>query len=420
MSDTVQVGKEDLTDRADAVLAGLLFTPEGRRDPYPLYRQLREMTPVHHSRFGPVVLSRYDDCTRALRDHHLGKGAEATRLTRAGPEAVDEAWRRPGRAESMLFLNPPEHTRQRRLVSRAFTPNRVEALRPEVQRLVDGLLDNVAEAGEADIMAELAFPLPVTVIGELLGVPEGDRASFQSLVRDAAASLEVTADDETLARASKAEATMADYFAELMDERRARPRDDLLTALVAAREQDDALEESEIIATALLLFGAGFETTTNLIGNGLLALLRHPDQLARLRGDSSLLASAVEELLRWDSPVQLDGRTVLEDVDLDGIELAEGQVVLTLLGGANRDPARFSDPERLDVGRADNVPLSFGSGIHHCLGAALARMEGQVVFARLLGRFAGIELLVAEPEVRPGLTLRGLATLPVRVAGRRD
>jgi cytochrome P450 len=316
----------------------------------------------------------------------------------------------------MLDLDPPAHTRQRRLVSRAFTPRRVEALRPAVGRMVEGLVDRLADAGEADVMRELAFPLPVTVIGELMGVPEADRAGFQPLVRDAAATLEVAVDDETWARARRARATMASYFRDLMAERRARPGDDLLTALVSAPERDDRLGEPEVVATTLLLFGAGFETTTNLIGNGLLALLRHPQEAGRLGADPSreLVASTVEELLRWDSPVQLDGRMALEEVVVAGHHLVPGDVVLTLLGSANRDPARFVDPERLDLCRTDGGPISFGGGIHYCLGAGLARMEGQVVFGTLARRFAAIEL-AEEPEWRSGLTLRGLSSLRVRV-----
>jgi cytochrome P450 len=208
---------------------------------------------------------------------------------------------------------------------------------------------------------------------------------------------------------------MSQYMAQLLAERRRQPREDLLTGLVQARESDDRLTEEEIIATALVLFGAGFETTTNLIGNGLLALLRHPDQLAVLRADRSLIPQAVEELLRWDSPVQLDGRLVLEPAEVAGEELVPGQFVMMLLGGANRDPARFAEPESFDVRRADAGPISFGTGIHHCLGAGLARLEGVEVFGQLLDRFSSIEL-AGEPTWRPHMVLRGLEQLPISVA----
>ncbi len=415
----------DLPADPGALVSALTVNGEARPDPYPYYRRLRQLAPVYRGDWG-LVLSRYDDCLRALRDHRLGKGFE---MAPSGPGA-NPAGRGEGAGDpregahrpvaSMLHLDPPEHTRQRRLVSRAFTPQRVEALRPAVTSIVEELVDRLAEARQADVMTELAFPLPVTVIGELLGVPPADRAGFQPLVRDAAATLEVVVDDQTMARAAQAEATMAAYFRDLMAERRAHPQDDLVTALAQARDRDDALTEAEVIATAILLFGAGFETTTNLIGNGLLALLRHPDQMARLGPDPGpgMLASAVEELLRWDSPVQLDGRVALEEVEVAGHLVPSGALVLTLIGGANRDPGRFAHPETLDVLRADNGPLSFGAGIHHCLGFALARLEGQVALGALVRRFAAMELMVDEPEWRPGLTLRGLARLPVQVTAR--
>lgn len=389
----------------DELVRTLLFRPEGRRDPYPLYRVLRETAPRHRGEVG-VVLSGYDDCLRALREPRLGKGGVSVR---------DE---NDNRAGSMLDLDPPEHTRQRRLVSRVFTPQRVEALRPAVTGMVEELVDGLLAAGEVDLMAAFAFPLPVTVIGELLGVPAADRPGFQPLVRDAAATLEVVIDADTAARAEQAVATMTGYFHDLIAERRRQPRDDLVSALAVAPERDETLSEGEVIATAILLFGAGFETTTNLIGNGVLALLRHPDQLQRLAADpGGLAAPAVEELLRWDSPVQLDGRITLEAAELAGHALSPGDFVLCLLGGANRDPGRFEDPERLDLGRSDGGPISFGAGIHHCLGAGLARMEGQVAFSTLVRRCRSMELLVEQPEWRPRMTLRGLASLPVRVGG---
>ena len=315
----------------------------------------------------------------------------------------------------MLFADPPDHTRLRRLVSRAFTPQRVEALRVAVQTIVDDLLDDIGQSQEIDIVESLAFPLPVTVIGELLGVPPADRAGFQPLVAAGVAALDPTADNASLDRALAVQDQMAAYFVELVAERRQRPQDDLLSGLVAARDEGDTLSDDEVIGTAILLFAAGFETTTNLIGNGLLALLRHPDQLERWRSDPTLARTGVEELLRWDSPVQLNGRTALVPAEVAGQHLDPGDFVTILAAGANRDPARFADPEVLDIGRADNAALSFGSGIHHCLGAALARMEGEVVFTSLLDRFGTIELAVDEPERRPTLVLRGLASLPVRV-----
>jgi len=409
---------------ADNVLLRLLLTPEGRADPYPLYRELRDTAPVLRSSFGPVVLSRYEDCMTALRDPRLGRGTalraagEGPSLGFAGfdidPEQRQEFFERAG--NNMLFADPPDHTRLRRLVSRAFTPHRIDGLRPAVEAMVAGYLDDMLDAGEVDVMTALAFPLPVTVIGELVGVPAADRASFQPLVRAGTAALDPAADPATLHTATAAMDQMRAYFFDLVAERRRTPAEDLLSGLVAAREAGDALSDDEVVATAILLFAAGFETTTNLIGNGLLALLNHPDELDRWRNDPSLAHTAVEELLRWDSPVQLNMRTALESADVAGEPLARGEAVVVLQGGANRDPERFDHPEILDVGRADNAPISFGWGIHHCLGAALARMEGEVVFNALLRRCRTIENRVDEPEWRPTLTLRGLATLPVAVA----
>src|SRR5579884_2615863 len=336
---------------ADNILIRLLLTPEGRADPYHFYDELREAAPVLRSTFGPVVLSGYEDCAAALRDPRLGRGTalraagEAPLLGFAGfdldPEARQAFFESAG--NNMLFADPPDHTRLRRLVSRAFTPQRVEALRPAVEEMVSGFIDAI------------------------------------------------------------------------LDERRRAPGDDLLSGLVASREAGDALSDDEVIATAILLFAAGFETTTNLIGNGLLALLQHPDQQDLWRRDPGLARSGVEELLRWDSPVQLNMRTALEPAEVGGEALSRGETVIVLQGGANHDPARFDQPDRFDIGRSDNAPLSFGWGIHHCLGAPLARMEGQVVFNALLSRCRTIEARFETPEWRPTLTLRGLSRLPVAV-----
>jgi cytochrome P450 len=414
---------------ADNALIRLLLTPEGRADPYALYRQIRDEAPVLRSSLGPVVLSRYEDCALTLRDPHLGRG---TKLRLDGGSAPAGGFGMGGfggmdadpaaRAEffetagnNMLFADPPDHTRLRRLANRAFTPARVEALRPAVADMVDDLLDVMEDEGDVDVMPAMAYPLPVTVIGELVGVPASDRDAFQPLVRAGTVALEPTADAGALAEASKATAQLRDYFLELLAARRRDPKDDLLSALAESREQGDALSDDEVVATAILLYAAGFETTTNLIGNGLLALLRHPEQLDRWRRDPSLSRTGVDELLRWDSPVQVNMRMALEPAVVAGESLDVGDSVLVLQGGANRDPERFTDAETLDVGRRDNQPLSFGGGIHHCLGAGLARMEGEVVFSRMLQRFGSIELLDDVPEWRTTLTLRGLSSLAVRV-----
>ena len=404
---------------ADALLFELLATPEGRADPYPRYAQLRENWPVHWlaldaSESGAWVLTRFDHCQAVLRHPRVGKdfAAMQRRWGLSDNELVAQQAFSSDRP-SMLFSDPPDHTRLRGLVSKAFTPRTVEALRPHILRLADELLDDLGGEAEVDVMAALAFPLPVTVIGEMLGVPRPDRPQFQHLVRAAAAALEPFVSPEAITAANQATLEMEDYFRHLVAERRAALGDDLLSLLIAAEDDGDKLTTSELLSTAILLFAAGFETTTNLIGNGLLALLRHPDQLERLRHDPSLLPSAVEELLRYDSPVQVNGRIAGEGVEVDGHTFPAGSTVLTLLGAANRDPLRFPDPDRLDVGRADGASISFGSGIHFCLGAALARVEGQVVFGRLLERYPRIELLDQQPRYRDSITLRGLADLRV-------
>jgi cytochrome P450 len=408
---------------ADNELMRLILTPEGRADPYPHYAALRAAAPVLRSMLGPIVLSRYDDCIAALRDPRLGRGTQLRAeggipaLAMAGIDVDPETRQRFfGRAgNNMLFADPPEHSRLRRLVSRAFTPHRVEELRPAVARIAEDLLDDMAEHAENDVMDSLAFPLPVTVIGELVGVPASDRAGFRPLVRAAVAGIDPSAAAGGLEGALAAMDEMTDYFRDLADHRRREPTDDLLSALLHARDAGDALNDDEVIATAILLFVAGFETTTNLIGNGLLALLRHPDQLCRWREQPEMARSAVEELLRWDSPVQLNMRTALEPAEVGGEPVERGEMIIVLQGGANHDPERFADPDVLDIARADNHPLSFGWGIHHCIGAGLARMEGEVVFNALLSRFRSIEL-IHEPEWRPILTLRGLSSLHVSLA----
>jgi len=399
----------------DEVLVSLFSDVEVRADPYPAYRRLREVAPVHRSEVLPLwVVTRFDDCGAVLRDPRFGKSDEAQRIFGSAPDASERDVPIISR-HSMLRMNPPDHTRLRGLVAREFTPKRVEALRPAIVAMVDAILDRLADAGDGDVMDVLAFPLPVQVIGELLGVPEADRDQFRWIVRDAAAALEPMVDRETVERAEAASEEMTRYFRALIRERRSEPTDDLIGALIHLRDDDDRLTEDELVATIVLLFAAGFETTTNLIGNGLFSLIRNPDELRRLRNDRSLLPGAVEEMLRYESSVQLDARTALDDVDLARHPIAAGQVVLTLLGAANRDPHRYPDPDRFDVTRTGQQHLSFAAGIHYCLGASLARLEGEIVFDRLLDRFTAIDA-DPNPQWRPSLTLRGLEALAVSVS----
>jgi cytochrome P450 len=422
-------GASDGAVDPDAEFVALLATPEGRADPYPHYARIREHTPIFRSRIDNWVVSRFADCQQVLRAPVFGKFSDREALTRVRAERwgipedeLTEFFAFFDRRQSMLTLNPPDHTRLRGLVARAFTPVTVEAMRPHVAALCDELLDTMADKAAdgsvVDVMSDIAFPLPVAVIGELLGVPVVDRARFQQDVRTATKVLEPVATFDDMRAARRARETMEQYFRELIAERRLRPRPDLLSELIAVSDGSDRLSEDEVISTAILLFAAGFETTTNLVGNGLLALLRHPAQLDALRGavdDAEAVQRAVEELLRFDSPVQLDGRVALRDVVLAGQPIKAGESVMTLIGAANHDPRRYHDPEALDLTRDEGPPMSFGSGIHYCLGAALARVEGQVFFSRLVRRFATVAL--AEPAVsyRDSITLRGLVSLPVRL-----
>lgn len=387
------------------------FLPDFIANPFPYYHRLREADPVHRSPLGFWVLTRYDDCVAVLRDQ---------RFVREGFEAILESiYGSPGEASlprSMLFQDPPDHTRLRSLVNRAFTPRVVEALRPRIQQIVDGILDQVRDARAMEVIGDLAYPLPVTVISEMLGVPAGDHESIKQWSADIARSLDaigLNVAPEIVERGRLARRELAGYFRHLVAERRRAPRGDLLSLLIAAEEQGDKLTEPELLSTCILLYVAGHETTVNLIGNGLLALLRHPDQLGRLREDPGPAASAVEELLRYDGPVQRTARIAATEVEIGGRTIEKGAMVVVVLGAANRDPAHFPDPDRLDVGRADNRHIAFGFGIHFCLGAPLARIEGQIALGTIARRLPGLSLATAEPRWRESQVLRGLTALPV-------
>ncbi len=395
----------------------LMATPEGRADPYPIYREIRERAPVFRGESLPLwYVSGYDDCRSLLRDNRLGKGEPRGGGLFDGSEApLIGGDRESPRERSMLFLNPPDHTRLRGLVSRAFTPRRIEEMRPRVAAMVDELLDPIADAGEADLVEHLSYRLPVRVIGEMVGVPSSDHDEMREHIDKLVVTLEPSYTQEQAEAAYASSLVVADYMTDLMEQRRREPADDLMSALIDARDGADQLTDGELVSTVILLYAAGFETTTNLISNGVWLLLSHEDQLARLRADRTLLGPAVEEILRYESPVQLDGREAFEDIEVGGHTIPAGETAITLLGGANRDPAMIDDPERFDITRGEIPLISFASGIHYCLGANLARMEGQVTIGGLLDRFEHIELVDDQPEWKPGLTLRGLARLPVQV-----
>lgn len=388
------------------------FLPEFNANPYPFYHRLREADPVHQSPLGFWVLTRYDDCVMVLRDPRFGRAGFEGLLESVYGNTVEQ-----GRLPtSMLFRDPPDHTRLRGLVSRAFTPRVVEGLRPRIQQIVDGLLDRVQGAGRMEVISDLAYPLPVTVISEMLGVPEGDRERIKQWSADIARSLDaigLPTDPEIVDRGRTGRRAIGDYFRGLLPDRKKRPRGDLLSLLIEAEEQGDKLSEGELVATCVLLYIAGHETTVNLIGNGLLALLRHPKELERLRDAPSLIQSAVEELLRFDGPVQRTARITNADVELGEHKIPKGSMVVPVIGAANRDPAHFPDPDRLDVSRPDNRHIAFGFGIHFCLGAPLARLEGQISLGTLLHRLPRLALSTERPEWRESQVLRGLKALPV-------
>jgi cytochrome P450 len=385
--------------------------PEFVADPYQTYHRLRATDPVHHSPLGFWVLTRYEDVVAVLRDPRLAKEAIASVVAaRFGVEVPV------GMRLSMLDRDPPDHTRLRGLVSKAFTPRVVEALRPHIQQIVDGLLERVERAGSMDLIEEFAYPLPVVVICEMLGVPVEDHERFKGWSLEIARSLDLILQppDSDLARRSvEARHALTDYFRGLIAERRASPRADMLSALIAAEEAGDRLSEQELMATCILLLVAGHETTVNLIGNGTLALLRHPDELRRLRENPLLIGSAVEELLRYDGPVQRTARIPSAAVTIGGRTIEAGEMVMPFIGAADRDPAHFPDPDRLDIARSDNRHIAFGLGIHFCLGAPLARLEGQIAINTLVRRLPKLALATDRPEYRQSLTLRGLKTLPV-------
>jgi cytochrome P450 len=388
--------------------------PDFIADPYPFYRQLRETAPVYKTPSGFWLITRYDDVHFSLRDKRFGKDFVGNMRRRYGESAGMNEPAIKNLSRTMLVLDPPDHTRLRGLVNKAFTARRVADMRPRIRALVDKQLDRVIDKGEMDVMRDLAHRLPVIVICDMLGVPEEHREPFLAASTVNGRIIDpVPMTREELDQVNRATEFGNLYFAQLCELRRREPKDDLTTDLVRAEEAGDKLTSEELVANIGLLFGAGHETTTNLIGNGLLALHRNPDQWQRLKADPSLMPNAVEELLRYDSSVQLTGRVTNAEVEIGGVALGAGESLIALLGAANRDPAQYPDPDRLDVGRPNIRPMSFGGGIHHCLGAQLARLEAELVFAALIERIPNIELPEKDaPAWRHTFTLRGLSKLP--------
>jgi cytochrome P450 len=388
--------------------------PNFRIDPYPVYKRLLGEAPVYEMPFGGLAFSRYDDIVAILRDPRSSSNEENSSQYEEWVKEHGEPERLSG-ARPFLFLDPPDHTRLRGLVNKAFTPRTTERLRPRVVEIVDELLDGVEKKGSLEVIEDLAYPLPVRVICELMGVPAEDHETFRGWSRDLARGL----DPQELMPAEEIERRQAtidqftEYFTALIEKHRKDPRDDLLSALIAAEEAGDKLSPEELLSTCILLLVAGHETTVNLIGNGTLALLRNPDQLERLRDEPSLAKSAVEEVLRYDPPVQFTGRIALEDMEVGGATLRKGQQSVLLLAAANRDPAAFPDPDRFDITRENNHHLAFSFGAHYCVGAPLARLEGEIALGALVRRFDKLSLRIDQPPYKENIVLRGLSELPV-------
>jgi len=409
----------------ERVATGIAYNPtrpELHEDPHPFYRRLREEDPIHRTWAGDGwVLSRHADVEAVLADRsfssderHLRRWERRMRRRRLNglPDPYEE-----GRA-SLLRMDPPDHTRLRSLVSKAFTPRAVHRMRPRVERIAHELLAPLSGRERTELVADFAAPLPVIVIAEMLGIPGEDRERFRSWSDEVVRVLgESTLEDERAAETALGE--LGGYFAEICDRRRAEPRDDLLSALVAAEEAGDRLSQKELFGILVLLLVAGNETTTKLVGNAVVALLRSPDQLAILTREPKRIAGAVDELLRYDGPVQLTTRIVREDRDFRGVRLRRGQQLVLLLAAANRDPERFDEPDRLDVLRPNVRHLAFGQGAHFCLGAGLARLEAEIALTALLTRFPGLAFPDEPPAWGRNPVLRGPARLPLALGAPR-
>jgi cytochrome P450 len=395
-----------------------MLTPELLADPYPLYRTLRASDPVLRVEgvfgLGAWLVTSHAICSSVLKSKSFIKEGDrvlpAEKLALIPQENPEMTERRKA---NLLFRDPPVHTRLRGLVNQAFTPRTVEQLRPHIAAIAEQLLDG-ASGPRVDLIRDFAFPLPIIVIAELLGVPAADRDRFKAWSTDMTLALSPAATVEELAKTKRAIDAMDEYMRAVIEERRAQPRADLISQLVHAQAAGDRLSLEELLGTCRLLLTAGHETTVNLIGNGTLALLRHDGERARLAGDPSLLANAVEELLRYDSPVQMTLRFALDGTPLGRHSIERGDVVLLLLGAANRDPEQYADPDRLDLGR-DNAAthLALGAGIHYCIGASLARLEGELALGALLRRWPSMALAPEPLEWRRNPVLRGLQALPL-------
>lgn len=393
-----------------------LFHPDFYSNPYPTYARLREESPVHwDDRAKRWFISRYADVA-AMTNHpgiSVARVPPTARLEAMGLGVMDPVYGI--MRQQMNFIDPPDHTRIRGLVHKAFTPAAINALRRDIQNITDALLDEIQGAEGADLMKQFAYPLPVIVIAQMLGVSLEDRDQFKMWSTDFA---ELVGNPmrpmERLLEIRKSSFELVDYLRAAVARLRKAPEDNVMSALAQVEERGDILTEDELLANAVFLLVAGHETTTNLIANGLLSLMRSPAEMKRLRDDPALLPSAIEEFLRFESPLQMVGRIAKEDIEVGGVTIPRGQVIALVLGSANHDPSMFSDPDRLDIGRKENKHLAFSQGIHYCIGAALARIEGQIAIGTLLRRFGALSLEREAQDWQQNLSFRGLRSLPVR------
>ncbi len=387
-------------------------------NPYPFFHRLRSEDPVHWCvPLNSWVLTSYADVASALRDFRLLSSDRADFFVGQAPAALREKLGSVSRHLSkwVVLTDAPDHTRLRALVSKAFTANVVQGMHGRIQKLVDALLDEIQHKGETDLILDFAYRLPATVISEILGVPSERHDDFRRWTEEINAFTAGSALDfvDTAEQAKKSLDEMTNYFRGIIAARRRQPRGDLISAMLKVEEQGDMLTEDELLSMCSMLFVAGHDTTRNLIGNGMLALLQNPDQLQRLKADPSLITSAVEELLRFDSPLQRQTRIAREDFELGGKAIRKGQAVLAMLGAANRDPEQFPEPDRLDLSRRLNRHVAFGMGIHFCIGAPLARVEGQIAFNTILARLPSMRLGTSSLEWRDNISVRGLKSLPI-------
>ena len=410
----IHTGSSPTANKQDPALSLYhLLEPEVLANPYPLYHRLRSEDPVHWDRFLHTwVVTRYADVVTVLQYFSAVRTPTPEQLTALGLSALVPL------AEvlvrQMLFMDPSAHGRIRSLAAKAFTPRRVETLRSHIQDITDSLLDAVQARGRMDVIADLAYPLPAIVTAEMLGLPTSDWKQLTRWSADFSEALgNLQHDPDHAPRVLRSLGEACEYFRAAVREHREHPREDLISALLAAEQDGDSLSEEEVVANSIMLMTGGQETTTNLIGNGLLTLLRRPDQLEKLRADHSLILSAIEELLRYESPIQYTSRLAPDDVQMGGKTIRKGQAVFAMMGAANRDPERFPDPDRLDICRQDNRHLAFAWAAHFCFGAPLARLEGEIAFETILQCMPNLRLEPGPVTWRENLGFRGLTALPV-------